>query len=466
MQIKSNNFIPAAQIGINDAEQAAAVRKGTTGAYNNRLAAVFADGKAHGEAMRRQAAAAKRRTLKHLPDLLEQAEAKMQANGTVVLWAESAEEANQHVLDIAQRHAVKRVAKAKSMLSEEIGLNAVLQSADIEVVETDLGEYILQINGEKPSHIVAPIVHKSKESVRDLFIDKHAMPYTDDAGEMTQFARQILREKFLSAEMGITGGNFIIAETGSVCLVTNEGNARLVTTIPPVHVAVVGIEKLVGTVEEYATLTQMLTRSATGQTMTVYTHMLNGPRRPGEKDGPEHSYVILIDNGRSKIYASNYAEALACIRCGACLNGCPVYRSTGGHAYGWVYPGPIGAVITPLLQGLENAKQLPHASSLCGMCKEVCPVDIDLPRMLLDLRHDLVEIGANDRVWDWGIVGWKMVNKSPRLFELSGRAAARGGRFAPSQLPGPLGGWTMYRSLPSFAPKSFRQMWRERNSDE
>jgi L-lactate dehydrogenase complex protein LldF len=266
--------------------------------------------------------------------------------------------------------------------------------------------------------------------------------------------------------MGITGGNFIIAETGSVCLVTNEGNARLVTTIPPVHVAVVGIEKLVGTVEEYATLTQMLTRSATGQTMTVYTHMLNGPRRTGETDGPEHSYVILIDNGRSKIYASDYAEALACIRCGACLNGCPVYRSTGGHAYGWVYPGPIGAVITPLLQGLENAKQLPHASSLCGMCKEVCPVDIDLPRMLLDLRHELVEIGATDRIWDWGIAGWKTVNKSPRLFELSGKAAATGGRFAPSKLPGPLGGWTTYRTLPSFAKKSFRQMWRERQDNE
>jgi L-lactate dehydrogenase complex protein LldF len=206
----------------------------------------------------------------------------------------------------------------------------------------------------------------------------------------------------------------------------------------------------------------MLSRSATGQTMTVYTHMLNGPRRPGETDGPEYSYVILIDNGRSKIYASNYVEALACIRCGACLNGCPVYRSTGGHAYGWVYPGPIGAVITPLLQGLENAKQLPHASSLCGMCKEVCPVDIDLPRMLLDLRHELVESGATERTWDWGIAGWKTVVKSPRLFELAGKAAAAGGRFAPSKLPGPLGGWTQYRAMPSFAKKSFRQLWRER----
>lgn len=463
MQIQSNNFIPAAQIGIANDEQSAAVMKGTTGAYGRRLDAMFADGKAHGEALRQQAARAKRRALKALPELLEQAEQQLTANGFTVLWAETAAEANAHVLRIAQEHAVKCVAKSKSMLSEELGLNAVLESAEIDVLETDLGEYILQINNEAPSHIVAPIIHKSKDSVRDLFIDKLNMPFTDDAGEMTHFARSVLRDGFLSAEMGITGGNFIIAGTGTIALVTNEGNARMVTSIPPVHVAVVGIEKIVPTLADYATLTQVLPRSATGQTMTVYTHMLNGPRRSGETDGPEHSYVILIDNGRSKVYASNYAEALACIRCGACLNGCPVYRVTGGHAYGWVYPGPIGAVITPLLQGLENAKTLPHASSLCGTCKQVCPVDIDLPRMLLDLRSELVERGLTERGYDWGIASWKRVNKSPRLFELSGKATALASKVMPDDLPGPLGGWTDHRDLPTFAKKSFRQLWRERS---
>ena len=463
MQINANNFIPASEIAVADKEQQTAVVTGTGTAFNKRLAAMFATSKEHGEAMRQQAAAAKRRALNKLPELLEEAEANMQANGIKVLWAIDAAEANRYVLEIAQRHQVKSVAKSKSMATEEIGLNHALEEKQIEVIETDLGEYILQLNNEPPSHIVTPVIHKSKESICKIFEETIDMPYTDNASEMAQYAREKLRADFLRADMGISGGNFIIAETGTICLVTNEGNARMVTSLPPVHVAVVGIEKLVETVEDYATLTQVLPRSATGQNLTVYTHMINGPRRPHETDGPEDVYVILIDNGRSKIYATDYAEALACIRCGACLNACPVYQSTGGHAYGWVYPGPIGAVVTPLLVGPENAKPLPHASSLCGSCKQVCPVDIDIPRMLLDLRSDLVDQGHTEAQWTIGIKAWAWGNTSPTRFALGGKAASIGSRLLPiKNLPGPLSGWIRHRDFPEFAPKSFRELWKER----
>ena len=467
MKVTANRFIPAATIAINDPDLQKAVNKGTTGAYHNRRHALFADGQAHGEAMRQQAAAAKRRALNQLPQLLQQAEAAMRAKGITVYWAEDADEANAHILSIARQHHVQSVTKSKSMVTEELNLNHTLETANIEVVETDLGEFILQINQETPSHIIAPVIHKTKESIRKLFIDKLAMPPTDDVGEMTNFARRYLREKFLQADMGITGGNFIIAETGTVCLVTNEGNARMVTNLPRIQLSVVGIEKIVATLEDYATLTQILPRSATGQTMAVYTHMLNGPRRPGELDGPEHMYVILVDNGRSQVYNSHYAEALACIRCGACLNGCPVYRVTGGHAYGWVYSGPIGAIITPLFNGLENAHPLPHASSLCGTCKQVCPVDIDIPRMLLDLRHELTTKQLDNEPWRTGIQAWARVNQSPRLFELSGKIAAWGTPSIPKDtLPGPLAGWTKYRTFPPFAKQSFRHWWRTRQKEK
>ncbi|MEZ4642644.1 MAG: LutB/LldF family L-lactate oxidation iron-sulfur protein [Chloroflexota bacterium] len=465
MENRSNNFIAAAQIAIHDADLQTAVSFGTHSGFSKRQAAMFADGEEHGQAMRQQAAAIKRHGLNHLPDLLEQAEANMQANGIQVLWAVDSAEANQHVLEIAQRHNVQSVVKSKSMVTEETGLNHALEAASIEVLETDLGEYIVQLGEETPSHIVVPIVHKTKESIRDLLIEKANMPPTDDTEAMAHFARETLRQRFLAADMGISGGNFILAETGSICLVSNEGNARLTTSLPRIHVALVGIEKVIATVADYATLTQVLPRSATGQTMTVYTHLINGPRQPDEPDGPEHVYVIFVDNGRSDIYNTDYVEALACIRCGACLNGCPVYQATGGHAYGWVYPGPIGAVITPLLTGLENASPLPYASSLCGMCKAVCPVDIDIPRMLLDLRHDLVEMGKGGTVWNAGMKAWALGTKSPTIFNLGGHAAALARHIMPKSLPGPLKGWTDYRTSPKFAPKSFRQLWQERTGE-
>ena len=465
MQIQSNNFIPAAAIAVANKEQRTAVTTGTGTAYNRRLAAMFAASRDHGEAMRQQAAAAKRRALNNLPALLERAEANMQANGMQVRWAIDAAEVNRLVLEIAQQHGVQTVAKSKSMVTEEVGLNHALEEQNIRVVETDLGEYILQLNQEPPSHIVTPVIHKSKDSIRDIFEREIQMPHTDSPDEMARFARLKLRQDFLAADMGVSGGNFIIAETGTICLVTNEGNARMVTSLPRVHVAVVGIEKIVETVEDYATLTQVLPRSATGQNLTVYTHMVNGPRRAHEEDGPDHVYVILVDNGRSRIYNTEYAEALACIRCGACLNACPVYQSTGGHAYGWVYPGPIGAVVSPLLVGLKNAKPLPYASSLCGNCKQVCPVDIDIPRMLLDLRHDLVEQGDSEGEWMLGMRAWAMGNSSPALYAMGGKVAGWASRVFPlSKLPGPLQGWTKYRDFPEFAEKPFREMWKERQA--
>lgn len=464
MQIESNNFIPISEISVKNEQMIDAVRKGTNSAHTNRTKAMYIDGFEYGEALRQQAAEAKRRAIRQLPELLERAEANMQANGIEVLWAVDRAEAQQLVRNIAREHAVKRVAKSKSMLSEELAINDMLQAENIEVVETDLGEFIIQLAAEPPSHIIAPVIHKSKEAVRDLFMDTLGMETTDDAQEMTFFARQHLREVFLSADMGISGGNFLIAETGTICLVTNEGNARMVTTLPKVHVALIGIEKVVENLADYATLTQLIARSAAGQPIAVYTHMINGPKRDDDVDGPEKVYVILVDNGRSNIYPTDYAEVLACIRCGACLNGCPVYRSTGGHAYGWVYSGPIGAVVTPLLNGLENARPLPHASTLCGTCKSVCPVDIDLPRMLLDLRRDLVEAGHTQFLWDVGIKGWAMTHRSPQLYALAGKAVRLGLRVTGDKLPGALSGWTQYREFPGFAPKSFHELWRERET--
>jgi L-lactate dehydrogenase complex protein LldF len=465
MKVNSNNFIPAAQVAIHDLELQKAVSEGTQSGVTKRKAAMYTDGYEYGEAIRKQAAAIKRYALNILPDLLEQAEENMQANGINVFWAADAAEANAQVLEIARRHHVQSVVKSKSMVTEETGLNHALESVGIEVLETDLGEYIVQLGEETPSHIVVPIVHKTKASIRKLLMEKADMPATNSTEEMAEFAREFLRPRFLNADMGISGGNFIIAETGSLCLVSNEGNARLVTSMPRVHVALVGLEKVIPTVEDYATLTQVLPRSATGQIMTVYTHLINGPRQPGETDGPEDVNVILVDNGRSEIYTGEYCEALACIRCGACLNACPVYQVTGGHAYGWVYPGPIGAVVTPLLTGLENASPLPYASSLCGMCKEVCPVDIDIPRMLLDLRRELVAMGESDALWDIGIKLWAQGMRSTEIYNFLGKAASLGQNLMPKKLPGPLSGWTDYRSPPKFAKKSFHQLWKERQGD-
>ncbi len=462
IEIQSNDFVSLADIALRNPDLQHAVAAGTRGGYQKRAETMFAHSREHGEHMRQQAADAKRRALRNLPDLLETAERNLIANGWGVEWAEDAAEANRIVLEIARRHSVETITKSKSMLTEELGLNHALEAADLRVVETDLGEYIIQLNNETPSHIVAPVMHKTKAEIRDIFIDKLNMSPTDDAEEMVAFARKMLRHDFLNADMGISGGNFLIAETGSVALVMNEGNGRMCASMPRVHVALVGIEKLVESVEDYATLTQVLPSSSTGQKLTVYTNILNGPGRAAEGDGPEHCYVILVDNGRSEIYGTKYAQALSCIRCGACQNACPVYRSTGGHAYGWVYGGPIGAVLTPLFVGLENAQPLPHASSLCGSCKQVCPVDIDLPQMLLDLRWDLVREGQAKAGWGTAMKLWAIGMTSPKRFVLGGKAARAGQQIMGEYMPGILGNWTKHRDFPEFAPKPFRQLWKER----
>jgi L-lactate dehydrogenase complex protein LldF len=466
MDNKANAFVHSATVALQDITLQTALDRGTTRAVNNRIAMMAETTDA--QALRQQGRSARLRALHCLPDLLEQLETKLTARGVNVLWAADGDECNQLMLDIARKHDVKKIAKGKSMATEETKLNHALEAAGLEVIETDLGEFVVQIAHETPSHIVFPILHKTREQVRDLFVERLNMPPSDDPEKLTAAARAYMRQQFIQADMGITGANFAIAENGMLATVTNEGNGRMCSSLPRVHVIVVGIEKVIETIEDFATLVQLLTRSATGQRLTSYVHLYGGPAREGDPDGPEAQYVILLDNGRSRIYASDYAESLACIRCGACLNTCPVYQNVGGHAYGWVYPGPIGAIVTPLLVGIHNAAPLPHASSLCGACKSACPVDIDIPDMLLKLRGDLV--AEHDTALDLtiGIKGWAVAMQSPSLYELSGTAARiatqtiKGKDGQLHQLPGLLGHWTQNRDFPPFAPKSFRQAWRER----
>jgi L-lactate dehydrogenase complex protein LldF len=470
MELNPNHFNESAVIAIKDIRLQTALDRSTNNADSRRRQVMAELGDAHAYALRQQARAAKLRALHDLPDLLEQIESKVTANGGHVLWAADADEANRHIADICLKHNLKRGVKSKSMATEEIGLLPALEANGITMVETDLGEYIIQLAGDHPSHIVMPMMHMTKEQVRELFMEKLDMPYSNEAAAMTAHARKILREEFLQADFGMSGGNMMIAETGTVLIVTNEGNGRLSTGLPRVHIAVVGIEKVVPTWEDFGTLIQLLPRSATGQRITVYMNTFSGPARPGEPDGPEEFYLILLDNGRSEIYASEYAESLACIRCGACANTCPVYGITGGHAYGSVYNGPIGAVVTPLLQGKENAKYLPFASSLCGACKAACPVDIDIPTMLLKLRHDLES--EQDVIWKLGLKAWEFGNSHPLLFELGGKAASAAtqafteitGEDHLETLPYPLNGWTEFRDFPAFAPSSFREWWRANRS--
>jgi L-lactate dehydrogenase complex protein LldF len=465
MELNPNQFHEYAVIALEDIQLQTALDRGT-GNADGRRRNVFAE-LDDPYALRMQGRGAKLRALADLPDLLEQLEANVTANGGHVLWAKDADEANQHILDICRERDLKHGVKSKSMATEEIGLLPFLTANGIKMVETDLGEYIVQVSESHPSHIVMPVMHMTKEEIRDLFMEKLDMEATDEASEMTAFARRILREEFLSADFGMSGGNFMIAETGTVVIVTNEGNGRLSTGLPPVHIAVVGIEKIVPTWEDFATLVQLLPRSGTGQRMTVYVNMFNGPARADEPDGPQEFYLILLDNGRSDIYASEYTESLACIRCGACLNICPVYREVGGHTYGSVYSGPIGAVITPLLKGKENAVPLPFASSLCGACREACPVGINIPDMLLKLRHDLQN--TQDPIWQAGIKAWRFGNEHPLLFQLGGKAAGLAtkaltqttGKDYIDALPYPLSGWTDYRDFPPFPQESFHDWWRK-----
>ncbi len=426
-----------------------------------------------GDAVRDHARAIRADVIAHLDRYLAQFAQALEQRGGHVHWAATGADAVSIVTRIATQHGVRRAVKSKSMVSEEIRLNDGLETAGVTVVETDLGEWVVQLAHDHPSHIIAPIIHKSREDIAELFKSAAGASEKDvsDVPHMTAFARTRLRSEFIDADMGISGANFGVAETGSICLVTNEGNGRLTTTVPRIHVALMGIERIVPNIEDLGTMLRVLARSATGQPLSVYSNILSGPRRTtddetqSEPDGPDELHVVLVDNGRSELLGGELAEILYCIRCGACLNACPVYQSIGGHAYGSVYPGPVGAVLTPALQGLGVFGELPQASSLCGACREVCPVRIDIPRMLLALRRRSVEeIGAPAWI-RYGMRAYAAAATRPALFRFAVRASraalgllARRGWV--TRLPGPLSGWTSTRDFPAFAKRTFQDQWR------
>jgi len=337
--------------------------------------------------LRDHAKRVKEHTLAHLDRYLEQLEASVQKFGAHVHWAATAEDARQIIIKIAQQTGCRNAVKSKSMTSEEIHLNAALEKAGLTVTETDFGEFILQVAGERPSHLVAPAVHHTRESVARVLSAHLQETLADDPKSLALTGRRVLREKFYQADLGITGANFAVAETGTIVLITNEGNGRLTTACPRVQIALMGIEKVIPRLRDLPTFLKLLARGATGQTLSVYTTILTGPRRAGERDGPEEFHLVILDNGRSRVLATPFRESLQCIRCGACLNACPVYRRIGGHAYGGVYSGPIGSILTPLYDSVSQNPQLPHASSLCGACQAACPVKINIPRMLIGLRE-------------------------------------------------------------------------------
>ena len=423
------------------------------------------------EATREAAASIRQRALEHLDFFLELFERNATARGTVVHWAETTQDVNAIVLAIARDNGVRKAVKSKSMVSEECALNDALEAGGVEVVETDLGEYILQLGREPPSHIIAPVIHKTRDQVSDLFAAKHRTARKTDIEALTCEAREVLRPHFLSADMGITGANFVVAETGSTLIVTNEGNGRMATTLPRIHVAITGIEKVVPTLEDVATLLRLLPRSATGQSISNYVSVTTGTRAPGDLDGPEQFHVILLDGGRSQILASEFSPILRCIRCGACMNHCPVYQSVGGHAYGWVYPGPMGSVLTPNYVGIENALDLPHAATLCNQCGVVCPVKIPLPELMRKLREKQYERGLRPWHERTALAGWALLASHPRLYAWVTAVAVKalawmgGKRRRIARLP--FGrGWTDGRDLPAPEGTTFRAQYAQRTKNK
>ena len=406
----------------------------------------------------------KRYAIANLDKLLVEFERNITTRGATVLWADTAAEANVHLLRIAKQYDVKSVVKSKSMVTEEMELNRALATNGIRAVETDLGEYIVQLAGQRPMHIISPALHMSAADVGRLFADRLGEPFTEDHARLTATARRRLREEYLRADMGVSGCNFAVARTGTVVLIENEGNAGLSTSTPPVHVAVVGIEKILPRLEDLPLMLNLLPRSGTAQKLTSYTHLIHGPA-PGQK-----MYVILIDNGRSRVLRDRASwSALYCIRCGACIYNCPVYRHVGGWAYGWVYPGPIGSILTPHLIGMKEAGQLPFASSLCGACGEVCPVKIDIPHQLVRLRHRAVNEPSPARSpverMTWTVWAWLMGGRLRYKMAMFGvRLGVRLTRFLPWR-PGKLGAWTRGRELPQITGPDFRRWWK-RNRNE
>ncbi|MCH2133530.1 MAG: LutB/LldF family L-lactate oxidation iron-sulfur protein [Phycisphaerales bacterium] len=430
--------------------------------------------------LRDRASAIKADVMSNLDHYLETFEQQAQAVGTHVHWASTPAEARSIITGIAQQHGASLAVKSKSMVSEEIGLNEALEQSGVRPVETDLGEWIVQIANETPSHIVAPALHRSREDVRELFARVLQRPMPEDAEGLTEVARLELRQAFADADIGISGANFLVAETGSFLVLENEGNIRMTTSLPRVHIALVGIEKVLPRLSDLDVFLRLIGRSGTGQKLTSYQTLVTGPRRRADDDGPDEIHVVLLDNSRSSLLGNAVtAQTLGCIRCGACLNTCPVYRQIGGHAYGSVYPGPIGAILTPQLAGLHEASQLPFASSLCGACRDVCPVKIDIPEVLLHLRARSVEEGpsARDAVTNkkirqqgGGFRMWSWAMRSPWRYRMAGRVARTMAWLAirvplVGRCAGPLRGWTAGRSLPSPPRRSFRSEMARRRSE-
>src|SRR5271163_3326158 len=414
----SRNFEAAAQAGLANQNLQRALGLARTGFPLRRRLAV--DRLPEFEALRETGRSIKDHTLQHLDFYLELYEARVEASGGKVHWARTSEEACAAVLQICRSVGAKLVAKGKSMVAEEVGLNDFLEANGITPVETDLGEYIIQLRHEPPSHIIAPAIHLMKEQVTETFRAAHTALDPDrpltEAPQLCAEARAVLRPQFLAADVGITGANFLVAETGSNIIVTNEGNGDLTQTLPKVHIVVASLEKIVPTLEDAATLLRLLARSATGQEFSSYTTMSTGPRRPGDLDGPEQYHVVLVDNGRSAMIGGEFQEMLRCLRCAACLNHCPVYVAVGGHAYGWVYPGPMGAVLTPALVGLGEAGHLPNASTFCGRCESVCPVKIPLPKMMRHWREREYAKKLSPPAYRSGLAVWAWVGRRPALY--------------------------------------------------
>jgi len=459
-------FQERARQALSDVSLQRAMAKARGGFVDHRRDAV--DALPEFDAIRDAARDIKDHVLANLDGYLELYEQKVIENGGQVHWARDADEACRIVAKICKDAEAKTVTKGKSMVSEEIHLNPVLEAAGMTVVETDLGEYIVQLAGETPSHIIAPAVHKTREQITDLFHEHHSpLGYTDRVTQreaLVNEARSVLRERFVAADVGITGANFLVAETGANVIVTNEGNGDLTSCLPRVHIVTAGIEKVIPSLDDLSVLLRVLARSATGQEFSAYTSLYSGPRRTDEMEGPEAYHVVLLDNGRSRLLGGQYQPMLRCIRCGACLNHCPVYGAIGGHAYGWVYSGPMGSVLTPLLNGFDQAMDLPNACTLNGRCKEVCPVRIPLSDLLLKHRLEQHDRRLNTIFGRFLLSAWAWLARRPRLYQgvmalplwLMHRLGKRRGVL--SRLPG-LGGWTDSRDFPIPARRSFLRQW-------
>ncbi|HEV2676853.1 MAG TPA: LutB/LldF family L-lactate oxidation iron-sulfur protein [Aliidongia sp.] len=472
MQPTSHAFKANVREALDDETLQRALGNMKSGFPAKRLAAI--DRLPEFEALRDQGRDIKNHVLENLDFYLETFERNVTGAGGKVHWARTPEEARQIILGICRSVDAKTVTKGKSMISEEIALNDFLESQGLVPVETDLGEYIIQLRHEAPSHIIAPAIHLVKEQVEAAFRATHTdLPEgrsLSEPRELTDEARSVLRQRFLEADVGITGANFLIAETGSTVIVTNEGNGDLTQTLPKIHVVLASLEKVVPTLEDATSILRLLARSATGQEFSTYTTFSTGPRRPDDLDGPGEFHVVLLDNGRSAMLGTEFQDMLRCIRCSACLNHCPVYQSVGGHAYGWVYPGPMGSVLTPSLIGVEEAGNLPNASTFCGKCESVCPMRIPLPKMMRHWREREFEQNLSPAPFRAGLKLWAFFARRPALYRFGANLAARllgwlgrdSGRFTSLPLAG---GWTGGRDLPAPEGKSFMEQWKARQRE-